>query len=237
MRLPKLAIDNHQFTLVMMLLLTALGVVSFLTMPRSEDPLVEFSGGNVVVVYPGVSPEDLEQLVVDPLEEELNELEDINKLETTIQDGLVFINVEFLHGTEPEEKYDELVEAVNKVRPDLPAGVVSVETQDIKPSDVNILQLALISETSPYAQLQDYAERLEQQLERVAGVKQVDTWAYPEQEVRVDLDADKMRELDLSLDQVVMGIQTAGANIPGGHVDAGRKTIQHQNDRRLRVGG
>ena len=223
MRLPKLAIDNHQFTLVMMLLLTALGVVSFLSMPRSEDPLVEFSGGNVIVVYPGVSPEDLEQLVVDPIEEEINELEDINKMETTIEDGLVFINVEFLHGTDPDEKYDELVEVVNKVRPELPEGVVSVETEDIKPSDVNILQLALVSESAPFAELQDYAERLEQRLERVGGVKRADTWAYPEQEVRVDLDAGKMLELDISLDQIVAGIQSAGANIPGGHVDAGRR--------------
>jgi multidrug efflux pump subunit AcrB len=60
-------------------------------------------------------------------------------------------------------------------------------------------------------------------LERVAGVKRVDTWAYPEQEVRIDLDVGKMRELRLSLDQVVRAVQSAGANIPGGHVDAGQR--------------
>jgi multidrug efflux pump subunit AcrB len=223
MRLPKTAIENHQFTLVMIILLTALGLVSFFTMPRSEDPLVEFSGGNVIVVFPGAGPEDLEQLVVDPLEDEINELEDIDRLETTIQDGLAVVRVEFLYGTDPDEKYDELVQAVNQVRPDLPDGVASVETQEFKPSDVNILQLALVSETASYADLQDRAEKLETKLERVSGVKRVDTWAYPEQEVRVDLDLGKMREIGISLDEVVYAVQTASANIPGGHVEAGQR--------------
>jgi multidrug efflux pump subunit AcrB len=151
MRLPAIAIDNYQFTLVMVFLLTALGIVSFLTMPRSEDPLVEFSGGNIVAVYPGTSPEDLEQLVVDPLEEEINELEEIGSIETTIEDGLVFMNIEFLYGTDPDEKYDELVEVINRIRPELPEGVVSVETQAIKPSEVSILHLALVSDNVPYS--------------------------------------------------------------------------------------
>jgi len=223
MKLPEIAIKNHQFTLVMILLLTLLGVVSFFTMPRSEDPKVQFPGGNVVVVYPGANPADLEQMVVDPIEEAINALEALKSMETTIEDGLAVVNVEFLAGTDPDEKYDELVEAVNTVRGDLPPEIASLEVQKISPSDVNILQVALVSETASYRQLEDAAERLEKQLERVDGVKRADTWAYPEQEVRIELDLEKMREIGLSLDQVVQGIQASSANIPGGTLDAGTR--------------
>ena len=223
MKLPKLAIDNHQFTLVMILLLTSLGVVSFFTMPRSEDPKVQFPGGNIIVVYPSANPTDLEQQVVDPLEEAVNELEDLKTIETTIEDGLAVVSVEFLASTDADEKYDELVEAVNTVRGDLPPEIASLEVQKVSPSDVNILQVALVSETASYRQLEQEAERLEQRLERVGGVKRVDTWAYPEQEVRIELDLEKMREIGLTLDQVVRAVQSSSANIPGGNLDAGTR--------------
>jgi len=76
MRLPKFAIDNHQFTLIFILLLALMGVVSYLTMPRTEDPQVAKPGASVIVLYPGATPSDLEQLIIDPIEETLNELYD-----------------------------------------------------------------------------------------------------------------------------------------------------------------
>lgn len=223
MRLPSLAIANHQFTLVMILLLTLLGVVSFFTMPRSEDPKVQFPGGNVIARYPGANPTDIEQLVVDPLEEVINELEDIKDIETVIEDGLAVIYVEFLASTDADEKYDELVDAVNGARGTLPPEMAGVEVQKITPTEVNILQVALTSETATYSQLQHAAERLEQLLEREMGVMRAETWAFPEQEIRVEMDLEKMRELGLSLDRVIGAIQASSANIPGGDVEMGTR--------------
>ena len=75
MRLPVNAIRNHQFTLIVVALLTLLGVLSFQTMPRSEDPQFDFPLIIITVAYPGTSPLDMEKLVTDPIEEEINELE------------------------------------------------------------------------------------------------------------------------------------------------------------------
>lgn len=221
MRFPRLAIANYQFTLVVVLLLALLGVVSFFTMPRAEDPSVAFSGSNVIAIYPGATPVDLEQLVVDPLEEALNELEDLKDIETVIGDGFARINVEFLYGTDPDDKYDAVAEKVASLRPELPADLARLEAQKISPQDVNILQVALVSATASYRDLRLQAERLEQQLERVPGVKQVETWAFPEQEVRLALDLETMRERGLSLGQIIQAVQASSANMPGGNLDAG----------------
>ena len=72
MRLPRLAIQNAPFAGIVLVLLALLGVVSFLTMPRSEDPQFDTATVRVIAVYPGASPQDIEQLVVDPLEERIN---------------------------------------------------------------------------------------------------------------------------------------------------------------------
>ena len=82
MRLPEYAVRNHQFTVIIVILLTLVGIVSFFTMPRSEDPQISPAGSSIIVVYPGANPVDLEELVVDPIEEALNELEDIKDIRT-----------------------------------------------------------------------------------------------------------------------------------------------------------
>ena len=73
MKLPKLAVNNYQFTIVIFVLLTIFGISSFITMPKTEDPPIFVPGASVYVVYPGTSPLDMEQLVATPIEEAINE--------------------------------------------------------------------------------------------------------------------------------------------------------------------
>jgi len=68
MKLPNLAIKNAQFTLTIVVLLVLVGIVSYLNMPRSEDPQFDIPITLIEVIYPGASPTDIETLVVDPLE-------------------------------------------------------------------------------------------------------------------------------------------------------------------------
>ena len=93
MKIPKYAIENHQFTLVMISLLVLAGTASLLNMPRSEDPPVAPAGSSVVVVYPGANPSDVEQLIVDPIEEALNTLEDIRYLTSNSMDNIGIIEI------------------------------------------------------------------------------------------------------------------------------------------------
>jgi multidrug efflux pump subunit AcrB len=88
MKISEYAVKNYQFTLIMFLMAVAVGVVTLFTMPRSEDPEIHAPQFSIVAVYPGTSPEDIEELVVDPIEEKINALENIKRLKTTIGDGL-----------------------------------------------------------------------------------------------------------------------------------------------------
>jgi multidrug efflux pump subunit AcrB len=232
MQLPALAIRNHQFTIVLFLLLVMLGVVSFFTMPRSEDPQFDFSAVVIKVVSPGTIPMDMEKLVVDPVEAALNELEDIKNIKTDVEDGLAVIRIEFLYGTDPDEKYDEVVASVARIRSDLPSSIVALKTDKISPADVNILQLALVSEQASYAELKRHAEALEQRLERASGVKRVDVEALPELEVQIQVDQRQVNALGISLDEIFTAVQSAAQNLPGGHANGGdrRFTVRTSGD-------
>jgi multidrug efflux pump subunit AcrB len=232
MQLPALAIRNHQFTWVMFLLLVMLGIVSFFTMPRSEDPQFDFSAAVIKVVNPGTTPLDMEKLVVDPIEEAINELEDLNNVKTNIEDGLAVIRPEFLYGTDPQEKYDDVVAAVSRIRDELPSSIVALEIDKISPADVSILQMALVTDSADYLSLKRHAEIIEQRLERVSGVKRVDVEALPDLEVQIRVDQRQVNALGISLDEVFAAVQSAAQNLPGGHAIGGdrRFTVRTSGD-------
>ncbi|KAA3653474.1 MAG: AcrB/AcrD/AcrF family protein, partial [Calditrichaeota bacterium] len=164
MRLPKLAIENYQFTIIMVALLTLSGIVSFVTMPRSEDPAVTPPGSNVIVVYPGATPEDMERLVVDPIEEGLNELEDIHKFDTVIEDGLMVVSIEFTADSDADDKYSDVLQKVNRARNDLPDDILMLDVMKWSISDVISLQLALSSDSALYQELDNKADALKTRL-------------------------------------------------------------------------
>ncbi|WP_339865048.1 efflux RND transporter permease subunit [uncultured Algoriphagus sp.] len=225
MRISDFAVKNYQFTLIIFLMAIAVGVTTFLNMPRSEDPVIEAPQFPVVVVYPGASPEDMEELVVDPLENVIYGLEDIKRVKTEIQDGVAVIFVEYNYNEDVNEKYQELVREVNSLRPDLPADIYSIEIRKVRPSDVNILQLALISENASKEQMNRYSDRLQDALEKINELKKVEIHGIPDQIVRVDLSLDKISEMNIPINAIIGSIQSELANIPGGSVEAGSKSF------------
>ncbi|MEM9888746.1 MAG: efflux RND transporter permease subunit [Bacteroidota bacterium] len=226
MNLPNWAIRNAAFVIVLVVLAVAMGALSFISMPRSEDPKFSLPNYTVVVVYPGTSPADMEELIADPIEEVIDELDDITEIVTELKEGLMVMVIEGRFGVDPSEQFDEIVREVNTVRSDLPDGIVSFEVKQFKPEDRNVVHLyALTSDNAPYAVLQEQAEILEGQLEKVQGVKKVDVEAYPEEEVRISLDFQRMANQNIPLTQVIGILQQNNANIPGGEVNAANKTF------------
>jgi len=221
MSLWAFAVRRWQFTLVVFALMIATGLWALSSIPRAEDPTLKFPGSLVVVNYPGADPEDVERLVVDQIEDALAELEDVKKLNSTALDGLALIEIEFVYGTDPDRKYDEVIREVNAVRPSLPDDVVSVEIRQFTPGTVNIVQLALVSPDADWRQMRKHAEDLEELIETAPGVRRAETWAYPDPEVRVAIDLERLAAARVTLGQVIAAVQGENASIPGGAVDVG----------------
>lgn len=226
MKIPGFAIRNYQFTIMVSVLLMIMGISSFFTMPQSENPTIYVPGGSVYIIYPGANPQDLEQLVAFPIEEALNELDDIKMIQTELKDGIAVISVEFSYNTDAEEKFDEVVEQVNSVRNSLPSEIVYLDVMQWTSGDIAMIQLAFISDSLPFSDMENQAERLKRDLERIGGVKKVEIIALPEQEIRISLDMEKMAEMNISITQVEQAIQSNNANIPGDQSSWKEKTLE-----------
>jgi len=225
MKIAAYAVKNYQFTLVIFIMSIALGVSTLFTMPRSEDPVTNSPMFPVVVVYPGTSPSDMEELVVKPLEKKIYSLENIKKIKTTIKDGVAILTVEYKYDSDVNDKYQELIREVNGMRDELPEEILSLNVNKITPSDVNIMQIALISENASRKTLKLYSENLQEELEKVKELKNVKIHGLQDELVRVDLKLDKIAQLNIPLNAIIGTIQSEIANIPGGSLDAGTKSF------------
>ena len=225
MKISEFAVKNYQFTLVIFLMTVVLGLTTFLNMPRSEDPVIDAPQFPIIVIYPGASPEDLEELVVDPLEKTIYALENIKRIETEIKDGAAILKVEYQYNEDVDEKYQELVREVNTLRPQLPEEIFSIEVKKVRPSDVNILQIALVSENASRETLKTEADRLQKDLESIPELKNVRIHGLPAQVVKIELQLDKIASLNIPLVALIGSIKSELSNVPGGQVDAGNKTF------------
>jgi multidrug efflux pump subunit AcrB len=225
MRMTSFFVKNWQFTLVLFIMVIVVSTTTMLSMPRAEDPEINPPQFPIIVVYPGTSPIDMEELVVKPIEKRLSELEDIKKIKTEVKDGVAELLVEFKYSSNVNDKYQELVREVNSIRDQLPKDLYSLDIRKVTPTNVNVIQIALVSENASGEKMKFYAKHLKEKLEKIPSLKKADYHGIPDQQIRIDLNTDKIAQLKIPLNYIIGSIQSEAANIPAGSIRAGSKVF------------
>ncbi|MFA5123037.1 efflux RND transporter permease subunit [Zavarzinia sp.] len=217
------SVRQWQFTLVLFAMLAAVGVSALLSIPRAEDPNFPTPIVSVVAVLPGADPVDMEKLVTDPIEDAVDGLDDLDKIESKTRDGVAAITVHFDWDADSERKYDQVVREINAIRATLPEGLVRLDIKRIETSMTNFVQVALVSDTAPARELEERARTLKDLIDRVSGVRETEVWGEPRTEVRVALDLGRLSNLGVPASAVADALKAQGASIPIGAVHAGAR--------------
>ena len=223
MRITDFAVKNYPFTLIVFLLISVIGAFTVINMPRSEDPELNAPIFPVTIIYPGTSPVDIEELVIKPMEKALYGLENIRRLKSIIGDGYAVIRVEFKYGVDVNEKYQELVRELASLKGKLPSDMDLPTVEKVSPSNVNVIQTALISETATWKQLKIEADKLAESLEKIPALKNIEIAGLPEEQIQISLDFERMARLGVSQQVVINNLQSELANIPSGSIDVGNR--------------
>jgi multidrug efflux pump subunit AcrB/outer membrane protein TolC len=221
----RFAVRNYRFVLVLTLAAVFLGAVGFLKMPRQEDPELPSFGGIVTVIYPSATPEELENRVLEPLEESIHELEDVEIIKSTAADGVAVIRAEWLDDSDKESAYDDFVQRVSAVQSELPDGVLEVSLRSIKPSSVTVLQAAISSRTATAEELKDWAEELQDRWNTLPDVKEVHVEGELDTQVQVLVDPARLANAGMSLQSVMTALASANGDLPGGTLVAGPRKL------------
>lgn len=217
---------HARLSLTVLLTFVFIGASALFLMPREEDPRLQNRFGFVSVIFPGASPEVIEQLVVRPIEERLREIESIKKIETTIRPEGAGLSIELKDRVQEINEAWSLVEAaLDRERPQMPKGVLEL-TLDKNSNAVESIVLAIVQneesavglEKSRALQIRRRARELRSEILRQGLAQRVNLYGDPGESLNVVLQESAMRRHGISPLMVAQGLRDASTSAPAGQI-------------------
>ena len=204
-------------------LLSLVGLLAWLTMPRQEDPSMERRFGMIMVAFPGAEAEAVERLVTDRLEERLASVDQIKRLQSRSRAGFAVLDLEFRDDTSDfAEAWDEVDKAVKDAQPELPAGV-GEPVIDRDTNDQDAIVVAITGSTDPLV-LADAARLAKRRLLSLSDVSGVEIVADPGEQITVEYDESTAQRLGIDARTLAGALQARNVTPAGGAVRIGSKT-------------
>jgi multidrug efflux pump subunit AcrB len=220
------AIRHPTPVLLLFVMLSLLGIYSYLKLPVTGNPKIEFPIVSVSLALPGAQPQELEQNVALKLENALSGLVGIRHLSTTIADGAVDVTVEFVLEADLDRSVADVREAIARVRPELPQAIGEPLVTRVDVSGGALLAYVVRAPTlNPLALQKLIDDQLKPVLLAVPGVQQVRRVGGAQRELRVELIPEKLSALGLSVQEVLRQLRSSEQNLPAGTVRRGDATV------------
>lgn len=216
-------------TLVLFLVLTLGGLLSFGQLGIDSNPNIDFPAVTVTVTQQGAGPEELETQVTKKVEDAVAGLGNIDDIISTVRDGSSSTIINFTLGTDIDRATNDVRDAVTRIRQDLPASIQEPRVQRLEFESGAILTYAVDSNGRSVEELSDLVDRtISQEILTVTGVARVERIGGVDPEVRVDLDPEQLDALGITATQVNEQIRALNVNLPSGRATLGdqEKTIR-----------
>jgi len=216
-----LSIRRPVATSMAFLILIVLGVVSFRSLPVDLLPEIEFTQLTVRTRYPNVGPEEIEQIITDPIENALAGLPNLARVTSQSEEGSSRVTLEFARGTDVDEAANDLRAALDRLRDELPAEADTPQVFKLDLDRVEVVSLAVTS-TRDLEELTRLLERdLARRFEQIAGVGAIEVRGGVYREIRVELDRDRLKSAGLTAVDVEQALAAENVTLPGGNVKSG----------------
>ncbi|MER2190019.1 MAG: efflux RND transporter permease subunit [Solibacillus sp.] len=219
-------IKKRKITITAFIVLCVFGVISFLGLPKQEIPDLVISQAMVTTVYPGATPETMEQNVTNELEQKINELDGVKTITSTSSEGFSSIMVALEGGVEPEKAWAELRTKVQDAQGSLPKDAMQPVVNDDLISTFISSYAVRADSQEDLNKLNDLMDTWKDQIRKVNGVSEVTFTGLPEREIRVDIDTKKLQQYNLNWSQISNAITSETSRVPIGDVDFGERNYQ-----------
>jgi len=221
----RLAIEKNRTTLVLVGLLFVSGMLSYVALPKAQDPGFIVRTAVVTTMFPGASPERVEQLVTDKIEKKAQEMPEVDFITSESRTGISIISVNFLESyKEMRPIFDNLRRKVDDVKGDLPEGVRGPFVND-EFGDVFGSVYTLVGDGYSYSELEDVAEEIRDTLLKVQEIAKVTIHGGQDEVLFVEYNNARLTELGLSPQQLSGVLSSVNILSSGGDVVSGRDRI------------
>lgn len=206
-------------------MLLAAGIVSLGLLPKESYPPVNFATLTITTIYPGASPEEIEEKITNEIEAELRGIEGLEEVTSISQPDRseIVVRIDIDSGN-TESIVNEIQRAVQRASAGLPSDLPEAPTvREIKAKEIPVIEFALTG-PSEGRQRDALAYRLKKDFEDVTGVSSVRMAGYRAREFHVLVNQAKMRAMDVGLPEVAESIASRARNVPTGYLRTDSKT-------------
>jgi len=209
---------HSPLTVVLGALLLLIGYIALNTMPREEDPQIAISGGAIIVALPGATPEEVENIIVKPLERKLREVRGIEHIYGMAMDNVGIVNVMYYIGENREDSNLKLYDKVMQNMDSLPKGTMQ---PSVKPFDIDIdIPIVTVSfypkdqNTVNDIALYEVVRKIQQRINAVENVAKTTLKGARKAQYNVEVDMGKLSAYHLSLGQIMQAIESVAVDVP-----------------------
>ena len=221
------AIDNRTSIYILTIIITLAGMATYNSLPKENFPDIVVPQIFVSTVYPGTSPEDMENLVAKPMEKQMKSISGVKKITSNSLQDFSNIIIEFNTDVEVSVAKQKVKDAVDKARNDLPADLPNEpNVMEINFSDIPILFINIAGDY-PLDKLKEYSDELKDRIESMKEITRVDMVGALEREIQVNVDMYKAQAAQVSMSDIENAIAFENMTISGGTVamDGLRRSI------------
>jgi multidrug efflux pump subunit AcrB len=205
---------TSKLTVVFIVAVALLGIVAVLQTPREENPQIIVPAAAITVSLPGASAAEVDELVVTPLEGIMSEMPGVDHIESTAQNSLGIVQVQFKVGEDKEESLVKLYDRVLASRSRLPADAGMPFVQSVDADDVPIVTVTLSSSQYDDYALNRIAVRMAERLRSTEDVSVVDVKGGREREISIELDPDRLQAFGVTLSQAYAAFTASNLSVP-----------------------
>lgn len=210
------AFVTSKLTVLFMLSCVLLGVMAILLTPREENPQIVVPGAEIFVSMPGATPDEIEELVINPLEGIIREISGVDHTYATALNSVGVVSVQFEVGLDKEQSLVKLYDRVLGKQDQLAADASVPLIRSVDVDDVPILAVTLASETYDDYALKRLADNMVDRLRSLNEVSVAYVKGGRDREVRIELDPERLLAFGITLDQMQASLQAGNLSAPVG---------------------
>ena len=206
MSLPAFSARRPVFTTMVTLIVVVLGAVSLSRLNIDLLPEIELPTLSVQTEYEGASPEVMERLVTQIVEEIIATVPGVEEMTSVSSEGSSSVRVSFVWGTDVDAAATDLRATLSDEINELPDDVVAPRIRKFDVASFPVVLLGVSSRLDPVELTELIDEQIRYRFARLPGVAQVDLWGGYEREVRIELDPARVKALGIPLDRVLAAV-------------------------------
>ncbi len=221
MPITETSIKRPIATSMVFLIIITLGIIGFRFLPVDLLPPIEYPQLTVATDYNNVGPEEMEQIITEPIENALAGVPGVERVRSSSQEGGSRVTLEFAQNVDIDVAANDVRAALDRVRRSIPPEADAPRIWKFDPNNFPIVIIGANSDMN-LAELTVLLDReITQRFEQINGVGSIDIWGGIEREVKVDIKRDRLIASGLSTTDVQQAIARENANLPGGNVNSG----------------